>query len=61
FRGGEERSTEGGTRAKTRVLRDLTCRSCLSAVNEVNAASSAARPLWEHRSEVGAPAPTATL
>jgi hypothetical protein len=34
---------------RTGVLRDLTCRSCLSAVNEVNAASSAAGRRREHR------------
>jgi hypothetical protein len=50
--GGEERRDSVG--ARNRALRDLTRRSCLSAVNEVNAASSAARPKPEHRSEVGA-------
>ena len=39
---------------RTGVLRNLTCRSCLSRVNEVNAASSAAGRLREHRRGVGA-------
>jgi hypothetical protein len=34
---------------RTGMLRGLTCRSCLSRVNEVNVASSAAGRLCEHR------------
>jgi len=45
FWGGEERRTGGGRACRrTGTLQHLTCRSCLSAVNEVNAASSAAPP-----------------
>ncbi len=40
--------------ARTRALRQLTRRICSSAANEVSAASYAARPKPEHRSEVGA-------
>ena len=49
--GGEERRSGVGARS---ALRDLTRRSCLSAVSAANAASSATRPRAEYRSEVGA-------
>jgi hypothetical protein len=51
FGGAEERSSKAGARS---ALRDLTHRSCLSAVSAANAASSAVRPWSEHRREVGA-------
>jgi hypothetical protein len=58
--GGEEHRVSVG--ARPRALRQLTRRNCLSAVNEVNVASFAARPTPEHRSAVGAPlAPTAAV
>jgi hypothetical protein len=47
--GGEERSPGVGER--TRALRDLTRRNCLSATNAVSEASFAARPQGEYRSE----------
>ncbi len=50
--GGEERRVSVG--ARTRALRQLTRRICSSAANAVSAASYAARPKPEHRSEVGA-------
>jgi len=51
----EKRSTTGlHACRRTRVLRQLICRGCLSRVNEVNVASSAAGRLCEHRREVGA-------
>jgi hypothetical protein len=46
---GEERSPGFG--ARSRALRDLTRHSCLSVTNAVSAASSAARPQGEYRSE----------
>jgi hypothetical protein len=49
LRRGAQRSRPHACR-RTGVHRDLTCRSCLSAVNGVNAASSAAGRLREHRS-----------
>jgi hypothetical protein len=56
--GGEERRVSVG--ARSRALRELTHRICLSATNAVSAASYAVRPIPEHRSAVGAPlAPTA--
>jgi hypothetical protein len=45
---GEERSA--GVGARHRALRELTRRSCLSAVSAANEASSAARPQREYRS-----------
>jgi len=48
------RSAGPGSARAQRVLRELTHRSCLSAVSEANAASSAMRPRTEHRSGVGA-------
>jgi hypothetical protein len=45
---GEER--RAGVGARTRALRQLTRRSCLSAVSAANVASSAARPQREYRS-----------
>ncbi len=51
FCGDEERRFEVGARS---ALRQLTCRSCLSAVSAANVASSAARPRTEHRSAVDA-------
>jgi hypothetical protein len=50
--GGEERRVSVG--ARTRALRELTRRNCLSAVSAANEASFAARPKSEHRSAVGA-------
>ena len=50
--GAEKRRAPGRARAKTRALQDLACRSCLSGVNEVNGASSAAGRVPEHRREV---------
>ncbi len=50
--GGEERRVSVG--ARTRALRQLTRRICSSAANAVSAASYAAQPKPEHRSEVGA-------
>jgi hypothetical protein len=56
--GGEEHRVSVG--ARSRALRDLTHRICLSETNAVSAASYAVRPKLEHRSAVGAPlAPTA--
>ena len=49
--GDEERRLGVGARS---ALRQLTCRSCLNAANEVSAVSSAARPQAEHRSAVAA-------
>jgi hypothetical protein len=46
---GEERSA--GVGARTRALRQLTRRSCLSVTSAASAASSAARPQREYRSE----------
>ncbi len=51
FCGDEERRAEVGARS---ALRDLTCRSCLSAVSAANEASSAAPPWTEHHSAVDA-------
>jgi hypothetical protein len=48
------RSAGPGSARAQRVLRELTHRSCLSAVSEANVASSAMRPWTEHRSGVGA-------
>ena len=47
FWGDEQHRVEGGARS---ALRQLTRGGCLSAVNEVNVASSAARPRPEQRS-----------
>ncbi len=52
--GGEKRRLGGGARAKTRALRDLTRRICLSGAAAGSAASYATRPLTEHRSGVDA-------
>ena len=55
--GGEFAATRSAGLRSARAQRahpHLTCGSCLSAVNGVNAASSAARPQTEHRSAVGA-------
>ncbi len=49
--GGEEHRSGVGARS---ALRNLTRRTCLSAVSAANAASCAARPQAEHRSAVGA-------
>ena len=49
--GGEEHRAGVGARS---ALRDLTRRTCPSAVSAANVASCAARPQAEHRSEVGA-------
>ncbi len=54
FGGGEKRRAGGGARAKTRALRDLTRRICLSGAAAGSAASYATRPLTEHRSGVDA-------
>ena len=51
FCGDEEHRLGVGARS---ALRQLTCRGCLNAANEVSVVSSAARPRAEHRSGVGA-------
>ena len=50
--GAEEHSLGGG--ARTRALRRLTRRICLSAVSAANVASYATRPRGKHRKAVGA-------
>jgi len=50
--GGEEHRVSVG--ARTRALRELTRRNCLSTTNAVSEASFAARPQPEHRSAVSA-------